>query len=280
MLERYLGRTADVADIRTESILSFLEWLRERPLCATSVRRRAAGVRGFCTWLRSEGTLESDPWVGLTVTAGRRRTLPRLVPASELARLLMALRAEGRFSARPKTSDVVSRPHAATTLLGAALMIATGVRVGELVTIRCIDIDLAGRSILIMGKGRRERLVYLTNDWIVELTRAYLDARQQLGVGHSRLLFSRTLEPLSAAAMRSRLTKVGRDAKLSTHVTPHMLRHTAATELLEAGVDIRLIQRLLGHANLSTTEIYTYVSDPALRRVVIDADVLGRSLNR
>jgi integrase/recombinase XerD len=76
--------------------------------------------------------------------------------------------------------------------------------------------------------------------------------------------------------MRSRLAKAARAAGLDKHVTPHMLRHTAATQLIEAGVDIRYIQRLLGHASLSTTEIYTHVSDRALRRVVSDADVLGR----
>jgi integrase/recombinase XerD len=76
--------------------------------------------------------------------------------------------------------------------------------------------------------------------------------------------------------MRSRLAKATRAAGLGIHVTPHMLRHTAATQLIEAGVDIRYIQRLLGHASLSTTEIYTHVSDRALHRVVSDADVLGR----
>jgi integrase/recombinase XerD len=80
--------------------------------------------------------------------------------------------------------------------------------------------------------------------------------------------------------MRSRLRKVARDAGLSDKVTPHMLRHTAATQLIEAGVDIRYIQRLLGHASLSTTEIYTHVSDRALRRVVSKADVVGRLVRR
>jgi integrase/recombinase XerD len=78
--------------------------------------------------------------------------------------------------------------------------------------------------------------------------------------------------------MRSRLVKAARAAGLSARVTPHMLRHTAATQLIEAGVDIRYIQRLLGHASLSTTEIYTHVSDRALSRVVSKADVLGKVL--
>ena len=108
----------------------------------------------------------------------------------------------------------------------------------------------------------------------------YLETRAGLPVAHSNLLFNRHYGPLTAPAMRSRLAKAAGHAGLSARVTPHMLRHSAATQLIEAGVDIRYIQRLLGHASLSTTEIYTHVSDQALRRVVSDADVLGRLSSR
>lgn len=159
-------------------------------------------------------------------------------------------------------------------------MVSTGVRVAELVGISCQDIDLAGRAVRITGKGRRERLVYLTNDWVTELTEAYIATRDALGVEHQRLLFNRSRRPLTTAAMRSRLAKAARAASVRGTVTPHMLRHTAATQLIEAGVDIRLIQRLLGHASLSTTEIYTHVSDLVLKRTVSDADTLGRVFER
>jgi integrase/recombinase XerD len=157
-------------------------------------------------------------------------------------------------------------------------MVATGARVNEVVSITCDDIDLPNRSVRILGKGRRERQVFLTNDWIKELTAAYLTTRAALDVDHAQLLFNQRCRPLTTAAMRSRLTKAAIAAGLSGRVTPHMLRHTAATQLVEAGVDIRYIQRLLGHASLTTTEIYTHVSDRALRRVVSEADVLGKAI--
>jgi len=159
-----------------------------------------------------------------------------------------------------------------------ALMVATGVRVHEVVTIWPQDLDLQGRGVRIAGKGRRERQVFLPNDWIHDLTRAYLATRMELRVDHAHLLFNRRGGPLTTAAMRSRLAKAAHESGLPKRVTPHMLRHSAATQLIEAGVDIRYIQRLLGHASLSTTEIYTHVSDRALKRVVADADVLGRLL--
>ena len=168
-----------------------------------------------------------------------------------------------------------SGPSSSTTLLAVALMVATGVRVNEVVGIKCPDIDLPGRSLRVLGKGRRERQVFLTNDWITGLTRAYLKTRVALGLEHPHLLFNSRHDPLTAPAMRLRLVKAAGDAGLGARVTPHMLRHTAATQLIEKGVDIRYIQRLLGHASLSTTEIYTHVSDRALKRVVSDADVLG-----
>src|SRR5207302_4651373 len=133
------------------------------------------------------------------------------------------------------------RPRESTTLLAVALMVATGVRVNEVVSIKCQDIDLPGRSLRIVGKGRRERQVFLTNDWIKGLTHRYLKMRAAVGVEHRHLLFNSRHDPLTASAMRSRLVKAARDAGLGARVTPHMLRHTAATQLIEAGVDIRYI---------------------------------------
>jgi integrase/recombinase XerD len=279
-LERHLGGRAPVRLIDRERLVAFVEALRDTGLAPSSIRRRASGVRGFCRWLLASRLVDADPWLGTTVVIGRGRKLPRLVPAHDLDRLFTSLRRRAGVGEAPVANAVLRHPHDATTLLAVALMVTTGVRVSEAVGIKCRDIDLGGGSIRIVGKGRRERQVFLTNDWIAGLTRAYLEARIAVGVRHPHLLFNTRLDPLSPAAMRARLSLAGQDARLAARVTPHMLRHTAATQLIEAGVDIRNIQRLLGHASLTTTEIYTHVSDPALRRVVSDADVLGRMLHR
>jgi len=274
--ERHLGTGAFVGNIDRDCLIGFMEEQRAAGLSSRSIRRRASGLRGFCSWMLSRRLLSADPWVGTTVAVGRSRKLPRLVPAYELDRLFFSLRETAGVDDAGNSGELLDRPHESTTLLAVALMVATGVRVNEVVSINCRDIDLAGGSVRIVGKGRRERQVFLTNDWINSLTRAYLRTRASLHLEHPHLLFNLRHDPLTAAAMRSRLVKAARDAGLSARVTPHMLRHTAATQLIEAGVDIRYIQRLLGHASLSTTEIYTHVSDGALRRVVSEADVLGR----
>jgi integrase/recombinase XerD len=279
-LERHLGMHARVSQIDRDRLIAFIEDQRTGGLSATSIRRRASGLRGFCRWLLSCRLLEADPWAGTTVAVGRARKLPRIVPTHELDRLFRSLRERAGVDDASRSVAALQRPHHSTTLLAVALMVATGVRVNEVVGIKCHDIDLPGRSLRIVGKGRRERQVFLPNDWIVGLTRAYLETRAGLGLDHPNLLFNARREPLTAPAMRARLLAAARAAGLGARVTPHMLRHTAATQLIEAGVDIRYIQRLLGHASLSTTEIYTHVSDRALKRVVSDADVVGKLLSR
>jgi site-specific recombinase XerD len=277
-LERHLGCHMFVQDIDRDRLIAFLEALRASGLSSTSIRRRASGLRGFCKWLQARDLLTSDPWAGTPIAVGRARKLPRILPTHELDRLLAALRKAAAIDRISDPPQVLWRPHESTTLLAVALMVATGMRVNEVVGIKCQDIDLPGRSLRIIGKGRRERHVFLPNAWITGLTRAYLRTRVVLGLDHPQLLFNARHRPLTTSAMRARLTKAAQDAGVSSRVTPHMLRHTAATQLIEAGVDIRYIQRLLGHASLSTTEIYTHVSDGALRQVVSNVDVLGRRL--
>jgi integrase/recombinase XerD len=275
-LERHLGIRASVTEIDRDRLVDFMEIQRAAGLSSTSLRRRASGLRGFCRWLLLCRLLDTDPWTDVTVAVGRARKLPRIVPTHDLDRLLRSLRHSAGVGDVGQPEGPLARPHECTTLLAVALMVATGMRVAEAVSAKASDVDLPERSVRIVGKGRREREVFLPNEWITGLMTAYLRTRAALGLEHPQLLFNSRNEPLTAAAMRSRLARAATVAGLTAKVTPHMLRHTAATQLIEAGVDIRYIQRLLGHASLTTTEIYTHVSDLALRRVVSDADVMGR----
>lgn len=275
--EEFAGADLSVDELERPSLVDFLESQRTRGLSSASLKRRASALRGFSRWLLAQGLVTSDPWHGESLALGRARKLPRVLPQRDLDHLLTFLRHAAHVDAHEtRPEHVRRRPHESTTLLAVVLMVATGVRVHEVVSFRCEDIDLTGRTIRLVGKGRRERQVFLTNDWITDLTEAYLRARSTLDLPHHRLLFNLHYEPLTTAAMRSRLAKAATAAGIESRITPHMLRHTAATQLIEAGVDIRYIQRLLGHASLSTTEIYTHVSDQSLKRVVSDADVLGR----
>jgi integrase/recombinase XerD len=274
--ERHLGPAAATEEIDRQHLLAFIERQRGAGLSLISIKRRASTLRGFCRWLKASELLIDDSVLDLSITAARTRQLPRFVPPSELRRLLVHLRRGVGFGDASNERTTLHNPHQATTLLAVLLMLTTGVRVQEVAGIRITDIDIGSRSLRLLGKGRREREVYLTNRWLTGLMQSYLAVREHLGLSHDHLLFNRRLSPLTPPAMRGRLAKASEQAGLRCRVTPHMLRHSAATQLIEAGVDIRYIQRLLGHASLSTTEIYTHVSNAALRRAVSDADVLGR----
>ncbi len=220
----------------------------------------------------------ANPWPTTGISFRRTRSLPRAISTHDLHRLIQHLCKEAGIASQGHPPRVILKAYEGTTLVAVTMMLTTGVRVGELVGLKVDDIDVDGGSVRVMGKGRRERVVYLTDQWHRSLMQSYLRTREELGPTHPLCLVNTNGDQLTTAAVRARLAKSSTRAGLDRRVTPHMLRHTAATQLIESGVDIRFVQRLLGHASLSTTEIYTHVSDEALRRAVTGAEVLTRSL--
>ena len=184
--------------------------------------------------------------------------LPRCLQGGEMAKLADCALSQGGMAG------------VATTLL-----FATGIRVGELVAARLDDLDLARGSMRVVGKGDRERQVFLPRGRAGELVARYVQDRR------SRLTRDAALVGLndgqaSAAAIRGAVRSLASRAGIERAVTPHVLRHTAATCLLEAGVDVRFVQRLLGHRSILTTQIYTHVGDAALKAAIETADIFGR----
>lgn len=179
-LERHLGPEAPVHRLDEGCLIGFLERQRASGLSPASLRRRVSGLRGFCNWLVASRLLDANPWAEVEISLGRSRSLPRALPTQELNWLLTFLRGAAGVPQTGAPAEPLARPHAATTLLGVSLMVATGVRVNEAVSIRCDDIDLRGRSVRLLGKGRRERHVFLPNAWITDLTAAYLRTRADL----------------------------------------------------------------------------------------------------
>ncbi len=277
-LERFLGPGFNPKCLEGRHLYDFVEQLSADGLSSVSLKRRMSGVRRFCQWLCETGVLGSSPTEGMRLRFSRPRRLPRAVSTNDIGRLLRHLCDAAEVQRGHGPSAGASRPIQTTTLLAVALMIATGMRVGELVNVELRHVNLPSRTILVVGKGQRERVVFLSNDWIVRLIQMYVAERGDCAAVTEPLLVNRSGNPLTTASLRSRLSRAANHAGLPTPVTPHMLRHTAATQLIEAGVDIRFVQRLLGHASLTTTEIYTHVADTSLHRAVTEADVLGRAL--
>jgi len=159
-------------------------------------------------------------------------------------------------------------------------MVSTGIRVGELCKLRVDDVAPDGASLRIQGKGSRDRVAYIGDPTQRDELRRLVQHRQQDASGCAALFVNRCGVAMKPQSIRSRLRRYAGGIGLSRRVTPHMLRHTAATLLIETGVDIRFVQRMLGHSTIATTEIYTHVSDEALRSTLERANILQTVVQR
>lgn len=256
---KWLPPRHKLGDVKTDNLRNYLEEMTsDRQLSVATVRRRMACLRSFFRYL-DEGKVLHDPFIGWRLKLPRRKRLPRALSHGETSTLLKS---------KPGRHGDLS--------IEIALMIATGIRVGELCKILIGDVSSDGSKLRIRGKGSRDRVVYVTNRKLCSKMQALVRLRQRSPLTQTTLFVNRYGLALQPHSFRSRLRSAGDHAGLKRRVTPHMLRHTAATLLIESGVDIRIVQRLLGHSSIATTEIYTHVSDEALRKTLERADILDR----
>jgi integrase/recombinase XerC len=254
---RFVGPRADITSFDRTVLVQYVEYLfTEHHLKETSAKRHVASLRSLFRWLEDGGHVADDPFRGARVRIRLPRRLPRVLSRAELATILEH-RPSGDFSSL-------------TARLAAELLFATGIRVAELAALRDEDIDLIAGVITITGKGSRQRRVYIPDSDIRELVTAYRVARNERGRTTDSLLINSRGDPASPQLIRRLVRQLGENAALTRRVTPHMFRHSVATYLLEEGVDIRYVQRLLGHRSIGTTEIYTHVADAALKSRVIE----------
>lgn len=257
----HVGGSRLVDAIRADDLLAFHERLSaRRRLSPATVKRRLACVRALFAWLVRRSVLPVSPFTRTELRIKLPTRLPRCLSPSDARKLVQCRRA-----------------HGADAALAVALLLSTGMRVGELASVRIRDVDTTDGRIRILGKGSRERVVFVTDPRFLGELRAYIKLRHggERVETERRLLTDGRGHAVSAPRIREFVCRVGRTAGVSQRVTPHMLRHTAATMLLESGTDIRFVQRLLGHRSILTTQIYTHVSDRALEEAIARANVFG-----
>jgi integrase/recombinase XerC len=250
-----------LAKVDTLSIRSHLAFLHRGELSNRSLSRHLSTLRSFFRWACREGHIEKNPARGLPQPRVAR-TLPRALTLADTEQLL-------------DTADEGNLPEREVALF--ELLYATGLRVSEAAGLDLADLDLESRLVRVMGKGSRERIVPF-GDSAAEALRGYLPVRSALTARsrHNNDDNDDEDEPLFVNARGGRLTTRSmarllkrrlRAAGLPTGISPHALRHTFATHLLQAGADLRAIQELLGHASLSTTQKYTHLDAARLSEV-------------
>lgn len=269
-----LGARTPVSSISRDSIRDYTRvLLEERGLSASTVKRRVATLKVMFRWLEREELLEANPFHRLDLSIRLPRRLPRSLTPVEMRLLIRAAEAGIR------SADAAGRYAAVRLHFIVVALFTTGLRVSELVSARVIDVSVREAAIQVRGKGNRERTVYLPGRQAFTALARFFSARKALASREDILLVAADGSALTAQHIRKQLRGLGTVAGVERRVTPHMLRHTAATQLLEAGVDIRFVQRLLGHASISTTQIYTQVRDSTLKAKLVRANTLAR-LNR
>jgi integrase/recombinase XerD len=255
-------------------------WLRNPELKTATVKRRVACVKSLVRWLFRRRVLTANPLESLDLQIKLPKRLPRNLQTTEIKRLMQALPPPSSISCGQSEIPNTQRRYwdHLTARLAIEVMTLTGVRVGELVRIRRHQIDPALQQIRILGKGNRERQVSFPDTVTNERLEKYrAEILLRFGTPETDALFVNSLgRPVNEQYIRRIVRRYAETIALGRRVTPHMLRHTAATQLLEAGVDIRFVQRILGHASITTTEIYTHVADQALRLEVCRANVRRR----
>lgn len=215
-------------------------------LAARSRARLVSTLRSFYRFLAAEGEVQDDPTL-LILAPRTGRKLPRVLGREQVARLL-------------ETPDT-TRPGGLRDAVVLELLYGCGLRVSELCGLDLSDLDAREALLRVRGKGRKERIVPVGRP-ALDAVRAWLEGERGDFLGEHRssaLLLNRRGGRLSRVSVWSRLKALSRAAGLGEDLSPHVLRHTYATHLLEGGADLRVVQELLGHAAISTTEIYTHV---------------------
>lgn len=249
-MQRLSGGTS-IDNLSTRSIRGFLSDLHASGYSASTVSRKLSSLRSFCRFLCRDGIIERNPAEGLRGPK-QGRTLPKVLSNDHIEKLLNAPAADVPLGRRDRA------------LLETAY--AGGLRVSELVGINLTDLDLGEGIVRIRGKGKRERLAPIGKYAVEAIQRWLPDRRPTLQPAAQKALFlNKRGTRLSARSVGRLLAKYLSIAGLDPATSPHTLRHTFATHLLNRGADIRSVQELLGHASITTTQIYTHLSSDRLR---------------
>lgn len=245
---KYVSKSnIDFLNIKNTHVRGYLKYLDTCNLKNTTISRRISALRTFYNYLLEKGLVKSNIFLNVK-NPKLEKKLPNYLNYTEIEELLASI--------DTKTDEGLERR------LLIEMFYSTGCRVGEMVNVKISDIDFSSKTIKVMGKGSKERIVYY-GDYASKYLEDYLKNKDKKGY----LFTNKRGEKLTIEEVEYIVRDIMKHISIKTHVTPHTLRHTFATHLLNNGADIRTVQELLGHANLSTAGIYTHVSSDRLKDV-------------
>jgi len=242
------------ADFTRQGMLSYLLNLKERNYADTTLARKVAAAKSFFKFMVAEGRLKESPTENVS-SPNVGRQLPKPISHADAMKLL-------------DQPSKLATPEAKRDSAMLALLYASGMRVSELMSLNLVDVDTEGDFVRCFGKGHKERLIPIARRASLALKEYLEEARPKLVHGNveKALFLNRRGERLTRQGFWQILKGYAKAAELKAEITPHTLRHSFATHMLSGGADLRSVQELLGHANISTTQVYTHLTSEHVRR--------------
>ncbi len=236
------------------SINSYINYMHNQ-YKAKSIKRKLASIKAFYRYLEFEEILDANPFNKIDIKLREPQILPKTIPLRTLQIFLSTMYQYKNQVITEYQKHTLSRDIAVIELL-----FATGIRISELCSLKPSDIDLDNQNVLIYGKGSKERMIQIGNQDVIHALTEYQSKYQHEIENCGFYFVNRLNQKLSEQSVRFMIKKYSDMAAITQHITPHMFRHSFATLLLEEDVDIRYIQKMLGHSSITTTQIYTHVS--------------------
>ena len=245
-----------------DNVESYIEQLTRSNIKTNTLRRKIACMKVFYNYLKYQNIIEENPFNQLRFQFRTEKVLPKTIPYDILKSIFSYLEQRIVLS---KTD--YQKQHAERNLLIISLLLSTGIRISELCNIHLKDINLSNKTLHIIGKGKKERILFLGDQTTFNLLETYINKN---GKESNDFLFpgKHSPKPLSEQSVRLILKRIVEQNSLSKTITPHMFRHSFATMLLDNDVDIRYIQQILGHSSISVTQIYTHVSHSKQKEIL------------
>lgn len=230
-----------------------------------TVKRKIASLKSFFHYLEYKDLLTENPFTKLDVHFREAKLLPKTIPFHFIQKLLSVL-----YREKSQASSIYQQRCCIRNIAVIELLFATGMRISELCGLRPSDIDLENNTVLIYGKGARERILQIGNPEVISALTLYRETFQEEITCCNYFFVNKFNNKLSDQSVRFMINHYTDLAGIEQHITPHMFRHSFATLLLEQDVDIRYIQKMLGHSSISTTEIYTHVSNTKQKDILVN----------
>ncbi len=268
---QFLTNDPTLDSVRAEDCEAWIEHLKQIDYSASSRKRKVATLRCFFNECVRRNRIAISPFQQLRFRFPTGNQLPKSLSISDACAVLKQARQASDTITRDRIQRLDREFLHVRNWVVIEILIATGLRVGELTALRTGDVDLVQRTLMIRGKGGRERLAFLVDDSSFDSLKAYLEIRNRISCDNNWLLLNARGGRLSEQGVAHVLCCLAKKAGLSRKLTPHMLRHTAATLLLQNGVDIRIVQEFLGHTSISTTQRYAHVTRDHLRATLMNS---------